>query len=75
MSEFLLIIPEGWTQLDWETAFNHPSMNVAAVEEWIQTSQLDYLTQLLIESGALPAGQLVTQARVIDNAYLLVKLG
>lgn len=75
MSDFLLVIPEGWTQLNWETAFNHPLMSPPAVEEWIQSTQYDYLTQLLVESGSLTEGQTVVQAKLIDNAYFLVRLG
>jgi hypothetical protein len=75
MSEFLIVIPSGWTQLDWETVFNHPMINLSIAQEWIATRQFEYMTTLLIEAGALSEGQNVMEAKIIDGAYFLVQLG
>ena len=74
MSEFLVVIPEGWLSFTWEQAFSHPLMNPDAVKLWRDSGQISYLSQLLIESGLLPEGSEVVDVKMIDDTYFFIKL-
>jgi hypothetical protein len=75
MSEFLVVVPQGWTQFSWDEAFSHPLMNPDAVAMWAQSGQLPYMSELLIEAGLLQPGQVVMDVKMIDNTYFFVLLG
>lgn len=75
MSDFLLVIPQGWVQLDWNVACSHPAINADAIDLWVQSSQQPYLAELLVEVGLLQPGQTILDAKLIDDEYFLVKLG
>ena len=76
MSQFLLVIPEGWTQLDWQHITNNvPNMSGPAVASMIQSGALSDIEAGLKEAGIiLPEASLV-DAKLIDDTYFMVKLG
>ena len=75
MSDFLLVIPEGWTQLDWQVVSSLPDLNKGNVDNWISTSQFEYLANPLKDAGLIPVDSIVTSAKLIDDTYFMVTLG
>lgn len=74
MSDFLLVIPEGWTQLNWDAVREaHPDLNKGNVENWINTSQINYIDELLKAGGIVAPEQTVSAAKLIDDAYFLIQ--
>ena len=74
MSEFILIVPEGWTQLDWDLCQTHAELTATAITNWAATNQLSYIEQFTREIGAIPANAMVEAAKMIDDSILLVRL-
>ena len=72
MSEFLVIIPPGWTQLDWEyVANNVPNMSAQAVNNGV----ISDIEMWLKDAGQIPAESSLVDFKLIDNTYFLIKLG
>jgi hypothetical protein len=76
MSQFLLVIPEGWTQLDWQHITNNvPNMSGPAVASMIQSGVLSDIEAGLKEAGIIPPKASLVDAKLIDDTYFMVKLG
>lgn len=75
MSEFLLVIPEGWTQLDWNAVSNLYGMDYTGVMNTISIGYYGDMDTGLKEAGLIPADVTVVEAKLIDNTYFLVRLG
>ena len=76
MSEFLLIVPEGWTQLDWAYLSNNVSgLNHPQVMDWVATGYMLDLEIILKEQDVIPDEASLISAKLIDDTYFLVKLG
>lgn len=74
MSEFLLIIPEGWTQLDWQYITNNlPNMGYQQVMDYVATGYMANIDETLKAAGMVPEGQNVVAAKLIDDSYFLVQ--
>ena len=72
MSEFLVIVPPGWTQLDWEyVANNVPNMSSQAVNNGVVSD----IEMWLKDAGQIPAESSLVDFKLIDNTYFLIKLG
>ena len=72
----MLIIPPGWTQLDWE----HMTNNIAGfskpnVESWIDSNQFSYIEEGLKGAELIPAEASINAAKLLDDTYFLVMLG
>ena len=75
MSEFLLIVPEGWTQLDLDVCQVLPGVTLAALESYIRDQSLVALATELINGGVLPADSVINEAQIINGQIFLVRLG
>lgn len=76
MSEFLLIVPAGWSQLDWAYLTNNvPGFGESSVLAWCGGGQVDNdIGTLLREAGQIPADAYVYAAKLVDATYFLVKM-
>ena len=72
MSDFLLVVPEGWTQLDWEYISNNISNMGASNVKGATT--LDIETYLK-EGGIIAPEASLIEFKLIDDTYFLVRLG
>ena len=76
MGQFLLVIPEGWTQLDWAYVSNNlPGMGTIAVLDWINANYYLEIEAQLKAAGLIAEEQSVIEAKLIDDTYFLVRLG
>jgi len=75
MAQFLLIVPEGWTQLDLATVSQCGDLTQGNIETWIQQNLLYELDNRLHEFNLIPADKTVNEAKIIDGTYFLVRLG
>lgn len=76
MSDFLIVIPAGWLQMDWAAiSAANPDMNVTNVTNWIETEQFSYIADALKAQELIPADAVVIGARLFDGAYFAVLLG
>lgn len=72
MSEFLVIIPAGWVQLDWEYLSNNvPGMDIPAAT----TGAVSTMEEMLKSSGQIPQEASLLEYRLLDNSYFLIKIG
>lgn len=72
MGEFLLIIPSGWTQLDWQYITN----NVANMgyQNVVNGSTSDIETSLK-NAGIIAIESSLIEFKLIDDTYFLVRIG
>ena len=76
MSDFLLIVPAGWTQLDWSYLTNNlPSMEKSGVENAINSNQYADMEPELKAGGFIPQESTIVEAKLIDDTFFLVRLG
>lgn len=75
MSEFLLVIPEGWTQLDWNTVSNLYGMDYTGVMNFIASNNYMDMETYLKDAGLIEQDKSINEAKLIDNTYFLVRLG
>lgn len=76
MSDLMLIVPPGWTQLDWEFITNNVAdFSKPNVEAWLSSGQLSYIEEGLKASAQIPADATVVAAKLIDDTYFLLQLG
>lgn len=74
MSEFLLVVPQGWTQLDWQyITSNVPNMSYGYVIDKLNGGGLGDIDAALKEAGVIT--QTIVEAKLIDDTYFLVRLG
>lgn len=76
MAEFLFIVPEGWTQLDWQTITNSlPNMGGPYVTRLLQSGGLMDIEATLKEGGIIPAEASLIDAKLFNDEVFIVKLG
>lgn len=75
MSNFLLVAPEGWTQLDMAVCAQIPGVSNAAIENYVSSNALATLATELINGGVLPTDSVILEAQTFNGEVLLVKLG
>jgi hypothetical protein len=66
MSEFLFIIPEGWTRIDIQAS--------GMSAETIQCSSMQTITEMLRIAGLIGEQDIVNESRVFDGEVFLIKL-
>jgi hypothetical protein len=72
MGDFLLVVPSGWTQLDWQFITNNvPQMSM---NEVMGGTVLD-IEERLKSAGVLAADAALAEFKLIDDTYFLVRLG
>ena len=76
MSEFLLIVPEGWIQMDWEALqAESPDITLGNVKAWIEANQLADLDGVLKGIGRIDPDATLVEAKLIDNQFFMIRLG
>lgn len=76
MSDFLLVIPEGWTQLDWQYITNNIiGMDKAGVEAVIASGVYLDMQDKLWAENLIPTDKVIIEAKLIDDTYFMVRLG
>jgi hypothetical protein len=74
MSDFLLVAPVGWTQLDWEYISNNiTGFNKDSVEYWAGVD-MTLVTQPLRDAGIISVDKTVAELKIMDNTFFLVRL-
>jgi hypothetical protein len=69
MSEFVFVIPEGWTQISEEVI----SQIGSPIGDWINIGDMLSLTEALRTYNAFPADIVVTEARFFNGEVLVVR--
>lgn len=64
--QFLLIVPEGWTEIENAQDFfqNHASME--NINTYASDQTFWFITSAMDNAGLLPAGMMVTNAKAFD---------
>lgn len=74
MSDFGLIIPEGWTTIDFNVMSTLPNeLSTTAINNFITGGMINYITEELIRINLIPADKVVVDAKLFDS-YFIVKL-
>ena len=74
MSEFILVAPPGWTQLDFPTCQLIVGFGTSAVIDWIATGNYVVMANELINGGVLPEGSIIEEAQLFNGETFMVKL-
>lgn len=72
MSEFLLVVPDGWTELDWQYITNNvPYMTYQDV---INGARPD-IEDRLKTAGIISPESYLLEFKLIDDTFFLIRLG
>lgn len=71
MSDFILIIPDGWIQMDLAEV----TARTNATGEMITSMSPFVLAQMLVEVELLPPESTIAEFQVFDNTYFVLRLG
>lgn len=71
MSDFVLVIPEGWIQIDLAEV----TLRTNATGEMVASMMPDTLAQMLVEVELLPPESAIAEFQVFDNSYFVLRLG
>ena len=74
MSEFMLIAPDGWTQLDYEFIVNNV-FDQNTMENLQLQGQLFEVDNALRPYGLIPDGLAIQEIKFIDNTFMWVRFG
>jgi hypothetical protein len=72
MSDFLLVVPQGWIRINIEDATQIPGISAGAINSWVASGYFDILSTELV--SLLPAGAVVLEAQVFNTDILLLRL-
>lgn len=76
MSNFIFVIPLGWTGLDWTSITNNiPDMSKGNVEEWIRTNSLSIIEDILKTHNIIPQSSSLQEVVLFDDSVFAVRLG
>jgi hypothetical protein len=75
MSEFLFVIPAGWTEIDWSIAGASTNLAVAAVEEWCATGNMAVIDEELKVLGLIAPDATVVEAKLFNGEKFVIRLG
>lgn len=73
MSDFLLVIPDGWTDTPAGTLDLIPA-GVSGVESWISAQAFHQLEEAMQVNGLLPENHHVLEARIFNGSELVLRL-
>lgn len=74
MSNFMLIAPEGWTEMNYEFITNN-ILDQYTMESLMLQGQPYEIDTALAAYGLLPEGKNIQEIKFIDNSYMWVRLG
>ena len=74
MSEFMMIAPDGWTEMNYEFITNN-IVDQTTMEGLMLQGQLFEIDNMLAQHGLLPDGQTIQEIKFIDNTYMWVRFG
>ena len=75
MSEFMLIAPEGWTQIDLMAFTSNTGLTIEALNDYEKTALYYELNTLFIELGLMPEGKEVVGTKIVNGEYFFVLFG
>lgn len=70
MSEFLFVIPAGWTQISSIAVSEVGSV----IGDWLAVNDLNALTEALRVRGDIPSDAIIVEARFFNGEVLAVRL-
>lgn len=73
MSDFLFILPEGWSELP-KAAVDAIPAGISAVQMWIDTNNFAELTAALHDCGQLPLNQYLEEAKMFNGEILVARI-
>lgn len=74
MSQFIMVAPEGWVELDTEYYENNTELTKPLLEYGNTTSILEIATKAMIEHSDLKESQTLAEIRLIDgNFWVLIQ--
>lgn len=74
MSNFMLIAPEGWTEMDYEFITNN-ILDQYTMESLMLQGQPYEIDMALAAHGLLPEGKNIQEIKFIDDSFMWVRLG
>jgi hypothetical protein len=75
MSNFIVIVPDGWTALDYDRIQNVLNVNISSLKDWINASYFLDVEPTLKEDGMVPMDKTIVEMKIIDDSQLWVRLG
>lgn len=72
MSEFIIVIPEGWIQLDWQYITN----NISGMDyQGVVNAANSDIEERLKSGGIIPLESSLVEYKLIDDTYFMIRLG
>lgn len=75
MSEFIVVVPEGWEALDYDRIQNVLNVSMGSLKDWANASYFLDVEPTLKEDGMIPMDKTIIEMKIIDDSQLWVRLG
>lgn len=76
MSNFVFVIPLGWTGLDWTNITNNiPDMTHSNVTDWVRTNSYFIIEEILKNNNIIPQTSSLIEAVLFNDEVFAVRLG
>lgn len=75
MSEFMVIAPQDWMQVDFDYLMNNTSLDINTTKNLILQGLLYEIESVLKNEGMMDANFTLVEAKVIDDTQLWIKIG
>lgn len=75
MSNFIVVVPEGWEALDYDRIQNVLNVSMASLKDWINSNYFGDVEPVLKDDGMIPMDKTIIEMKIIDDSQLWVRLG
>ena len=75
MSQLLVIVPEDWLEIDWSYTTGNTELTAVSLQYFMSSGQSAYVDEILKAAGLIPLEATLVDAKVLDDAFFMVRLG
>lgn len=75
MSDFIVVVPEGWEALDFDRMQNVLNVDMNSLKDWINANYYIDIEPILKEDGMIPMDKSIVEMKIIDDSQIWVRLG
>lgn len=75
MSNFIVVVPEGWEALDFDRMQNVLNVDMNSLKDWINANYYIDIEPILKEDGMITIDKTIVEMKIIDDSQIWVRLG
>lgn len=75
MGQLLVVVPEDWLEIDWAYTTGNTELTATSLQYFMSSGQSAYVDEILKNAGLIPLNTTLVEAKVLDDAFFMVRLG